>query len=539
MTEVMLLFAILLIVPLLFGAAVLEPVMLKKKADNNVKADNAVLYMMGLLLMFALFEGVAVVGIKINLTLKTTASVFMGICCLLVMVSLFVSRKRIAQAFDAVRLSLRLGLLKIILWALLVCVFYFIWILPAYSDAHTIEETVLTTLYTDSLYEYNPLTGVIMGNGMYPINQLCTAPLFDATLITVTGISQEAFLKLFLPLFVAGIHFLVVWLWARECEKPYVFMIAYVFIFVCSMNLKEMGAFSLFRSGISGNVFVVRVLLPFLVYMIWRGRKWYGKWGYGVVTVLGLAAIAMQTNLTTVSEAFFIGEYVGIERPLLILLLFAVYLIANNMISWKWIVLMAGALVSGMTIMLLAYMTVGMVAKLRNLRKRDGVIIGLLFAVLLITFTGFDGRGIVLSNRKQVTAEEKILNEVLNYMEETGNDSIKLAAPREIMGQARKKSASVILPFGRDYWNPSVNKEIGDIYDDEAYALYANLVDMKDLIDKDTVLTPENEEHLIRVASLSKDNGCDVFVTTATMPESGYARLIVEIDGYFLYSVVK
>jgi len=74
---------------------------------------------------------------------------------------------------------------------------------------------------------------------------------------------------------------------------------------------------------------------------------------------------------------------------------------------------------------------------------------------------------------------------------------------------------------------------------DEAYALYANLVDMKDLINKDTVLTQENEEHLIRVASLSMDKGCDVFVTTAALPESGDARLIVEIDGYFLYSVVK
>ena len=61
----------------------------------------------------------------------------------------------------------------------------------------------------------------------------------------------------------------------------------------------------------------------------------------------------------------------------------------------------------------------------------------------------------------------------------------------------------------------------------------------KDLINKDTVLTQENEEHLIRVASLSMDKGCDVFVTTAALPESGDARLIVEIDGYFLYSVVK
>lgn len=544
MTTIMLVFGILIIAPLLIGVALNELTLMPVKEPEKKNKMNAVIYMSGILLMLVLFEGLSVVAIKLNLSLSVLSSLFMGMNCVLVMGALFVGRRKMPLVLDDVKKVFVLTPVKFAIAITAILLMLSLWVYEPFSMGHTVEETVLTTLNSGTLYECNPLTGLVMDNGMYPINQLYTTPLFEAVMIHVSGADATVFMEYMYPAFVIFAHLLVVWMWAREAACPKIYMLFYILFALFSENVCGLGSFSLLHESVAGNVFTMQVVVPFAVYVLCKRKDLPTAWWRVATLMLCMGAAIMNTNLIYVRKFAIFSNDKALMFTVVTLIICAIYFLVNGkkytaktLIPLVLLFVLASAL--GLLFMVASYVLSEIYADMQEDKLKKRVVVG---AVLLIVLGGSvylytDGTAEKRDN--SLTAEEQILERVLQYKEELGQDTIVFAGPREIMQIIRKKDASVLLPFGRDYWHPEVNQEIGDIYDDEAYALYANLVDMKDLINKDTVLTQENEEHLIRVASLSIDKGCDVFVTTAALPESGDARLIVEIDGYFLYSVVK
>ena len=108
---------------------------------------------------------------------------------------------------------------------------------------------------------------------------------------------------------------------------------------------------------------------------------------------------------------------------------------------------------------------------------------------------------------------------------------MKIAPPGGVTELARKIDGNILLPYGKDYWIPGVNEEIGDIYDDEAYALYANMVEMES--------GDIDEDGMLRIATFASDTGCDILITTEELPESAFYEQIQKIDRYIVYSVIK
>lgn len=544
MATVMLVFGILIIAPFLIGAAINELLVKKVDEEGEKNKSNAVLYMSGLLLLFSLFEVMAVVAIKLNFSLQMLSSLFVGMNCVLVMATLFIGRRKMPTVINSVKKSFGLTPVKFVLVLLVVLVMASLWVYEPFSYNHTTEETVLTTLFSGSLYECNPLTGMEMVNGMYPINQLYTTPLFEAVMIFASGADVVALMEYMYPAFVIFAHLIVVWLWARETKKSGFYMMIYALFLLFAENVDGLGVFALLHEGITGNVFAIQVIVPFAVYVLWKGKTLQGMW-WRIVTLLSCAAaFIMNANLVDIKKLVVLENDMACMITLVILVLCLMYFLATGKqyAARKIVaaaVLFGIAAVLGLAFMVAAYVFSEIYANVNENGAKKRVVAGALLIIILGGSVYLYTDGTAKRREETITAEEEVLKFVEEYKKEAGLYTIVLAAPREIMQIVRKKTASVMLPFGRDYWIPQVNKEIGDIYDDEAYALYANLVDMKDLINKDTVLTPENEEHLLRVAALAKDKGCDVFVTTALMPESGYARLLKEIDGYFLYSVIK
>ena len=153
------------VLPLFFG--ILFQKLMKKKELGRID-----LYLTGTLLFFALFEIVGIAAVKLNFSLDLLMTMFAGGCSVLLLLSLFWCRRTVGTVLSGMEQSMRFRRNSFLMIVLFLLIGSVIWIYQPYHVADTMEETVRTTLATNALFEYNPLTGEQMTNGMYPINQL-------------------------------------------------------------------------------------------------------------------------------------------------------------------------------------------------------------------------------------------------------------------------------------------------------------------------------------------------------------------------------
>jgi len=100
---------------------------------------------------------------------------------------------------------------------------------------------------------------------------------------------------------------------------------------------------------------------------------------------------------------------------------------------------------------------------------------------------------------------------LLEYLTGNGNtDNICLWGPRSIMEQARSASGRIMLPYGRNMWEASLNAYSYDTYTSEKVSLYEW---MESLEDEDTVINPE-------VASVYLEAALDLGVNCILIPDT-------------------
>ena len=536
MMSTMIMAAAFLVIPALLGTAFcrLAEGVSGKDAGNGtgIYRSNGFAVCTGLMLMMAATELLLVFGIKQDRTLEEITRWFLLLCCGITLAAFVLSVKRIGWMFDAMRKVWEPGPYKFLLLMMLVLLFASVVVYAPWNRTDTVQETVHTTLVTGTLYQYNPLTGMEMGNGMYPVCQVMTAPLFDAVLIGIAGQDVAAAMEYVLPCLLLLLHLMVMWLHAQDSVCPGRYMVLYCLVLLFSGNRLGNYGFAMLHQGHLGNTMVIGVILPFALYLILHCRermRWYCRlllWG-----AVGLALV-MNTNLTTMADLLILRNRASAAITLAVIILCGLYLLHHDFFGEKRNILRFGAAVLVMGIIggypfFAAWAGTELI---EHAGRRGRVGAGLGLVIVLAGGVFLPARSDAVRRSRGTTGEEQVIACVSAYAGEHGG-RVKMAAPGGVTELARKTDGNILLPYGKDYWIPGVNEEIGDIYDDEAYALYANMVEMES--------GDIDEDGMLRIATFASDTGCDILITTEELPESAFYEQIQKIDRYIVYSVIK
>lgn len=535
MISTMIMAAVLLMLPILLGGGFVN---LSMKLGKEEKAqceynNNAFYTVTGLMLLMAAAELMLVVGIKQKMTVSQITQWSVILFGVLAAAGFALCVKRVGRMLENVRRTWEFGQYKFFLLIVVVLLFLMVYRYGQYNRMDTLRETVRTTLTTDTLFRYNPLTGMEMGNGMYPINQLMTRPLFDALLIGIAGQDVAVAMDYVLPGIVLLLHLMVMWLHAKDSAAPRRFMVLYGLALVFSLNRIGHYGFMILHMGHAGNTFVIGVILPYLFYLLkhWKmPMRWYCR-----VVLLGavLLATIMNLNLTNIGDVLVFKTKSSLTMTLAVVVLGGIYLmqqdyfLSKKRIAEYLLAVLTFGLFGGYQFVIALVGDVLIERCEHKIRTGLAYAIGIIFAGGVYLFT----QGDVTTGMRKANDEQAVVSGVIGLMEEKGLDTVKIAAPTTIVEIARREDGRLLLPYGRDYWISHVNEEIGDIYDDEAYALFVTMIDMEnDALD---------EEGLWRITSLAADTGCDVLVTTTELPEGAIYTQMDKIDRYIIYSVLK
>lgn len=215
---------------------------------------------------------------------------FMGFCR-----TLFQSRE--SQIFGLLTLA-----------AMLLCVMRIITETPDIQGDFTLE-TMRTTLTTNTIYQYNSLTGMVVEEGMPIRQQILTMPFFLAFLSHVFRVGETLLAYRIFPCFVLVLSFLVYGRWGgslfpsqREKQSGFLLVISVMILAGDYVGLAP--GTLLLHQGFTGYGVCAGVIIPYAICLCMR-KKWF------------LACLCAG------AELFLIWTTYGLGYSVLIIILFA------------------------------------------------------------------------------------------------------------------------------------------------------------------------------------------------------------------------
>ena len=191
-----------------------------------------------------------------------------------------------------------------------------IWMEPADTAGDFTLETIRTTLETDSIYQYNSLTGQRIEEGMPIRQQLLTLPFFLAFLSKWLSMDATLLVYRFFPCFVLLLSLLVYGRWGaflfpRQRQKQSGFLFVISFMILAGDYARLAPAAILLHQGFTGNAVCVGVILPFTIYLCMK-KKFF------------------PACLCVASELFLIWTTYGFGYSMLVLVLFLLLFFAEK-----------------------------------------------------------------------------------------------------------------------------------------------------------------------------------------------------------------
>jgi len=293
--------AFLVVIPFILGYLVTQIY-----GDNE--KGSIYRYLMGMCSLICVFEVIAVVAMKVGMSFSKTMVSYMSIIGLVCVLGVIYLRKNLKNLLKEMVINLRQlkfnwRIIPVLLIFFLQCLNFFI-INPFIGDDVT-KEIVNTTIATNTMYLYHPLTGKLLEVGMTPIGKLVTLPLFYSTLASFFKLNVTTLLYLALPVGTLIMGYLVMLLWVRflfpkEQQKNIQFYALMVYgvlnLFGDYYNSTEFYWVS--HSGWRGETITIAVIFPFILYILIN--KSAGKKRYLAVLIALLTTIC----LANLSEGF-------------------------------------------------------------------------------------------------------------------------------------------------------------------------------------------------------------------------------------------
>lgn len=142
-------------------------------------------------------------------------------------------------------------------------------------------ETVNTTVSTETMFTYHPLTGMIMDGGMITSKKIVTLPLFYAVFADFFGMEAKYLLYLVINVIVIGCSYYACALLLNKVtiltrSKMYAYWMVYGLLILAGDYHKSTLAYRLLYQGYEGITICFGVMMPYLLYVI---LSWYRSEG--------------------------------------------------------------------------------------------------------------------------------------------------------------------------------------------------------------------------------------------------------------------
>lgn len=542
------------VIPMVLGLGFLQ--LKKERAEGSLTEC----YILGLLLLLFLGEAVSCIVIKLEESFSFYCMAFAGSIFIAAAVSLFAGRKILAdlwKKYSERRGTKRIDRTKYInketdakekrqsvrLWN--VSAFCLLIVLPLIglflyvpdTGSSTMAETILTTVSTDTVFSYNPVTGTRLSYGMYPIYKFACLPLIYSAFYRLCGMAFTDFVFYAIPVWMFLLSAAVMSLFAERFfegnkEKKRSFLLLLGVLLVCGDGMKHTLSYALLHSAFRGEVLTAAVIVPFGIVMFYslliRKERLYGVIGI----FLSLTGILAARPLFLPESAAFVSGDGGREWMLLALSVFALYL-SREKTKKKWRkqegYLLGAALIFGMIdggVLPMAGTAYAGACLYETAKERKKGLSFLAGMILLLALSGtvLPLRGDCVKKADVPAGDVEIQNRITELAERAEGE-VRLAAPKEVMEQARLRNAGVILSYGKDLWRENCNREIADVYTDKERLLFEQM--QIDYLQPDTAAAMAAELH------------CDILVMREEMSgemqaQGGWMRA-EGAEGYAVY----
>jgi len=266
--------------------------LLRWKETNQIET-----YLIGFFFLFFLQGVIFVPCVFLHLPFMMGCYAVLAVAAILFILGLFAillqkrNAKKTEQAEEKKKLPWRKGdkvifVIMIIVFGLLTARMFFG--MDILRD-DIVLETVNTTLKTETMFEYHPLTGMMMDGGMITSKKIVTLPLFYAALSWVLGLETKILLYLIVNIMVlicsyyaSGLLFSKMTMVTRT--KMYVYWTIYGLLLLAGDYHDTTLAYRLLYQGYEGITICFGVLMPYLLYVI---LSWYKKESEEEKTTLG------------------------------------------------------------------------------------------------------------------------------------------------------------------------------------------------------------------------------------------------------------
>lgn len=515
---------------------------------NQERLPLAEIYAAGVMLLFALGELAGCVVIKLDGSFAMYKKVFGALGAAALCVSVLLGRKTLKRIPSELGQRVRdfFGGFTdkdnarkfvtgcVILLLLFHIAGYFIYVPDVGSDVTV--ETVHVTDVTGTVFQYNPVTGTQMEHGVYPVYKLASLPLLYTLIVQLTGMQTNLMLFYVIPVWVILVSFALTVNWAsvlfpERKDMRGRFLLLYLLLITFGDYADGTFAYGLLHGAWKGAVVACALAVPFgfcMVYHIFAEKQWiYG--GAGVL--LALAGFLFARPLFVPRIMFASSDEAFHEWALLFLAVLALCLVRERRkqsfkkreVICLAFVLFTGVIVgSPLTLFALAYVGTLLTGTVSERKKSRSILAGLIVIICLA--------GTVLPLNADTIKKQYIPQESLEVQKRINELAVQLkqvclAAPEDVMEQARILNAQVCLPYGKDMWHEDCNREVADTYTEAQELLYQQM--------KTDYLQPDT------AAAMAKEAGCNVLVLREVMSEDamrqGGWQQAEDVTGYAVY----
>lgn len=294
--NIFLLFACMMIVPLIAGRGVLGVIYYRQPIKFHMADDYIVGWLVTIGLAQAAHLAAAFLGWSISRVAVGWAAAMLGAVVPGVLLGVFLGRKKNPKSFTKREETTPLQVGLFIFFVLLM-----VWQIVTITSQESVYrtgdmtlETVESFLYTDGVYTVNPLTGRAYEAGIPLRIRILSLPTLYAMLCQIFKVESLHLVWRYIPVVVLLLSYGAFWLIGttllegdKKREKRLLFMIMVAMVFCVGDYAYGMDGFGLLHCGFQGVTIRNTVLVPYAFSLALRQR-----WRPAVLLMLAEACIA-------------------------------------------------------------------------------------------------------------------------------------------------------------------------------------------------------------------------------------------------------
>lgn len=320
--KAILIFGIMLVFPQLLGYML----SLFTKCKEHTKLSNLMFqYITGHLVMWALFEIIAVPSILIKINFMILVYIWSGIitiCICGTLIYIYRTKQFKQNSFDFRIQSINkfsLLLLIILIALILYQCYYYIFYMHLDADDSRFIVNAVEAYNNNSMLRINPMTGEVVNTWIGELSKDVVSPwmLYIALLSKICNISPTIFAHTILPSFLIVIAYESYWLLAKRLFRNENIESSYIFcIIICLLNIffnasvYTESTFLLTRVW-QGKAVVAGVLIPFLFYNLYSLHQHSSGIGKYIVLILTNISLCLMSGIGIIASIVITCLYGG------------------------------------------------------------------------------------------------------------------------------------------------------------------------------------------------------------------------------------